>query len=59
MSIRGVSKDGIERSQCRAEMEAVMQCVIREPAKHWECSEQQIAAIKDGFCQREQLEFIR
>ena len=29
-------------------------CLVREPVEHWECSEDGIAAIKDGFCQKEQ-----
>jgi len=32
---------------------------IREPVTHWECSDEKIAAIKDGFCQREQLAFVQ
>ena len=29
-------------------------CLVREPVEHWECSDDGIAAIKEGFCEKEQ-----
>ncbi|MBN2716167.1 MAG: hypothetical protein JXX14_09960 [Deltaproteobacteria bacterium] len=36
----------------------VMECVKKEPAINWECSEQNIAAIKQNFCVVEQQTFV-
>lgn len=52
-------RDTVDTPICKTQMAAVMQCVIREPVTHWECSDEKIAAIKDGFCQREQLAFLQ
>jgi hypothetical protein len=43
---------------CNSEMSAVLQCIIREPAGHWECSEDGLASIKDGYCDAEQAAFM-
>ena len=43
---------------CNSEMSAVLQCVIREPVGHWECGEDGLASIKDGYCDAEQAAFM-
>jgi hypothetical protein len=44
---------------CRKEMLSIMQCVVKEPIHNWECNDQDIASIKDGFCDDEQAVFMR
>lgn len=44
---------------CFNEMAEVMGCVVKEPVANWECSDEDIAAVKDGYCQTEQERFIR
>ena len=43
---------------CIAEMSAATSCMLREPAKNWECSEEGLSAIKDGFCEDEQMQVV-
>ena len=43
---------------CGAEMAAVMSCFARQPLSSWECSEDGDAAIKDGFCDKPQGQFV-
>ena len=43
---------------CKAEMQEVVGCMITKPAKDWECSEEGIAAIRDGVCDDEQRRFM-
>ena len=42
---------------CRGQMRAFMRCLKNEPPEHWECGDQGVAAIKAGFCDREQREY--
>jgi hypothetical protein len=39
---------------CRDAFTALYACFGREPAEHWECGEDGIAAIREGFCEKEQ-----
>ena len=43
---------------CGAEMAAVMTCFAHQPLSSWECSEDGDAAIKDGFCDKQQGQFV-
>ena len=44
---------------CSDEFMRFYACLVREPVEHWECSEDGIAAIKDGFCENEQKAAIQ
>jgi len=39
---------------CSAEFSALYTCLLREPMDHWECSEDGTAAIREGYCEKEQ-----
>jgi len=39
---------------CSEPMQRLYKCLIAEPAMHWECAEDGVAAIRDGFCNTEQ-----
>jgi len=39
---------------CTAEMTAFYQCLLKQPIKNWECDEDGVAAIRQGFCDKEQ-----
>jgi hypothetical protein len=39
---------------CSESFAALYQCLVREPIEHWECAEDGIAAIRVGFCEKEQ-----
>jgi hypothetical protein len=43
---------------CKAEMQEVVGCMVTKPPKDWECSEEGIAALKDGVCDDEQGRFM-
>lgn len=45
-------------SICGDEMNAFMDCALTHPASHWECSENGVAAIRQGYCDREQQSFM-
>jgi hypothetical protein len=46
--------EAMRGATCQAEMRAVNECMIAQPPANWECTDDGIAAIKDGFCQAEQ-----
>jgi hypothetical protein len=35
---------------CQGEMVGFYQCLVTQPVDHWECAEDGVAAIRDGFC---------
>jgi hypothetical protein len=39
---------------CNAEFQAFYQCLVPQPIKNWECAEDGVAAIRPGFCEKEQ-----
>ena len=39
---------------CRNEMDALLQCLLKQPARNWECDEDGIGAIRDPYCGKEQ-----
>lgn len=39
---------------CRDEMAHFFDCLLRQPAKHWECDPDDIGAIRDPYCSEEQ-----
>jgi hypothetical protein len=39
---------------CSEQFSALYACFLREPVAHWECSEDGIAAIREGYCEKEQ-----
>ena len=39
---------------CTPEMTAFYRCLVKQPAKNWECDEDGVAAIRQGFCDKEQ-----
>ena len=39
---------------CSEPVAAFYACLQREPAAHWECGEDGIAAIREGYCEKEQ-----
>ena len=43
---------------CKAEMEKVVSCMVSRSATDWECSEEGIAALKNGACDSQQNGFI-
>jgi len=39
---------------CTAAFERLYSCLAAEPVAHWECAEDGVAAIRDGYCEKEQ-----
>ena len=39
---------------CIASFEKLYSCLAGEPVAHWECAEDGIGAIREGYCEREQ-----
>jgi hypothetical protein len=45
---------------CSNQMSAFLHCLEKEPVEHWECdADTAAAAIRDGYCKREQAAFFR
>jgi hypothetical protein len=44
---------------CNAEFQAFYRCLVPQPIKNWECAEDGVAAIKSGFCEKEQENAVR
>ena len=43
---------------CSKEIGPLFACMLREPVEHWECGEDGIGAIRDGYCDKEQREAV-
>lgn len=43
---------------CPAEMSKLMTCALKHPAERWECSDEGVASIRDGYCDKEQEAFM-
>jgi len=39
---------------CSEPVSTMYACLVRQPAANWECAEDGVAAIREGFCDREQ-----
>jgi hypothetical protein len=39
---------------CTSEMMAFYHCLLKQPIKNWECDDDGVAAIRQGFCDKEQ-----
>jgi len=39
---------------CSQQISALFPCLLKEPSQHWECDESGLAAIRDGYCDKEQ-----
>jgi hypothetical protein len=46
-------------SPCGAEMNAVLACMVHEPTSHWQCGDDGMAELRDGFCDSAQAAFAR
>jgi hypothetical protein len=43
---------------CSDAIEALYKCLTGEPAAHWECADDGIAAIREGYCENEQARAV-
>jgi len=39
---------------CTPAFHDLYSCLLREPLTHWECGEDRMGAIRDGYCEKEQ-----
>jgi len=39
---------------CTQAFRGLYSCLLREPLTHWECGEDRMGAIRDGYCEQEQ-----
>jgi len=39
---------------CSAEFAELYSCLVKEPTAHWECGADGVAAIREGYCERQQ-----
>lgn len=39
---------------CSEALQSLYRCLVDQPLTHWECAEDGVAAIRDGFCDAEQ-----
>jgi hypothetical protein len=39
---------------CADEFAGLYRCLESEPSKHWECAEDGVAAVREGYCEKEQ-----
>jgi hypothetical protein len=39
---------------CSPSVSAFLACLVNEPLSHWECDEDGVAAIREGFCEHPQ-----
>jgi hypothetical protein len=43
---------------CSEPMQAFFQCLRKQPVANWQCAPEGVAAIRDGFCDKEQAETV-
>lgn len=43
---------------CSEPMQAFFQCLRKQPVANWNCAPDGVAAIRDGFCDKEQAETV-
>ena len=48
----------LDDGSCKAELTSAFRCFAREPASNWECGEEGIASIKDGYCDAQQARYF-
>jgi hypothetical protein len=44
---------------CSEPMQAFFQCLRKQPVANWQCAPEGVAAIRDGFCDKEQAETVQ
>jgi hypothetical protein len=44
----------VGQSPCAAEMLRLFRCAVYEPPSHWKCADDGMAAIRPGYCDKEQ-----
>lgn len=44
----------VSLTPCTKEISAMLDCTLREPIARWECAEDGVGAIRDGYCDEEQ-----
>jgi hypothetical protein len=43
---------------CKSEMTDAFRCFARQPVQNWYCDDEDIASIKEGYCDSEQERFL-
>ncbi len=43
---------------CKAELNRMYDCLLRQPVESWECDENGVGAIRDPFCGKEQAAVV-
>jgi hypothetical protein len=43
---------------CSDQMSKFLRCLVSEPVERWECGEDGVAAIREGFCDKEQEQAV-
>jgi hypothetical protein len=46
-------------SICGQQVDAFYKCLMLQPVKNWECDEDGVAAIREGFCDAEQEQAVK
>lgn len=44
---------------CSKEVGVLYACLVKQPAPNWECTADGVASIRDGFCDKEQMQTVR
>jgi len=43
---------------CKDQVSAFYRCLVAQPAQNWECADDGVAAIREGFCDKEQEQAV-
>jgi len=46
-----------EEPLCPGELDSFIRCALDEPMEHFECGDEGVAALQDGYCDWEQQAF--
>ena len=44
---------------CKAEVNRMYDCLLRQPVQNWECDDNGVGAIRDPFCDKEQAAAVK
>ena len=56
-SCPALCREMLEDAACRTELVNALRCFAEKPAANWECGEDGLASIREGFCDAEQGHF--
>lgn len=52
-------REMLAEKTCSDSLRLALRCFAAQPAAHWECGDNGMAAVKDGYCSAEQARYVQ